>query len=303
MAIKGLLTFLFVILVISSMGIYYLSPFTQLEFGVSGNYNFSTNTNDSTGAQFYQNMRFPSNNISYFIDEGCTIQKSQDMRDAFKIVSDLTDLKFYSDKANGEIIVTCNETNRYEKGMFIAGEGGPTRIIQAGEYNVILGGTILLIRSSKCERPNVAIHELFHVLGFVHSSNSNNIMYNFTKCSQIIGEDSINLINELYLKPNLPDLAFETVSASMHGRYLDIDMSIKNIGFDDADSAIIKVSANGEELKEISLSELDIGNGLSIAVTNIFVKSLSVKEVNLFIDLDSDELDKSNNNLTLEIKK
>lgn len=303
MTAKSIFTVLFVFVMLFMLGIYYFSPYNGVELSTEPrNYNFSVD--DETGMQFYKNMRFPTTNITYFIDNSCSIKKSQDMRDAFNIIENLTPLNFISSRLIPRINIACNETNRYEKGMFIAGEGGPSRIVRSGEYNVILSGTILLIEDSDCERPNVAIHELLHVLGFQHSSNPNNIMYNFTKCSQIIGQDTVDLIEKVYSESPLPNLMFEDVSADIDKRYLNLNASIRNAGL--AKTPVpskLLININNKTVKELDVKEMDIGNGLTITLSKLFIKTLSFEEIVLVLENDFEELDKEDNSLILKVEK
>ncbi len=302
MSIKAILGAIFVIIVLMLIGVYYFMPFSELEFTSNPlNYNFTFGGGISD-MQFYSNMRFENKELSYKISD-CNIKKQEDMRYAFDIMENLTVLSFYPVLNNEDITVTCDEKAKFEGGMFIAGEGGPTQTIMAGVYNVILHGKILLLKSSDCQRPNVAIHELLHVLGFIHSNNPNNIMYNYTKCKQTIGDDIPNLINELYSTPNYPDLIFENASAKMDGRYLDLEMTVKNLGLKKSKSTLIKVNMKDDTLTEVELEGLEIGNGKIISVSNIFVGKLNIEDIELLIDYSDKELDKSNNNILLEIQE
>jgi len=150
----------------------------------------------------------------------------------------------------------------------------------------------LLIRDSNCENPNIALHELLHALGFDHSENSNNIMYPISKCKQTIGDDIFMLINELYLTPSLPDLAFENVSAVMRGKYLDVNMSINNDGLKDSMESKIFIYADDKLVKEIELEALKIGYGRIISLSNLFVKQINVNSLDFFIDYNFSELEK-----------
>ena len=300
MGIKAVIGAIFIIIVIMLIIVYYFMPFSQLEFTSNPlNYNFTID-GDLSNVQFYPNMRFENKELSYKISD-CNIKKQEEMRIAFDIVENLTILDFSPVSDNEDITITCDERAKFEGGMFIAGEGGPTQIVRAGEYSVILHGKILLLRSSDCERPNVALHELFHVLCFVHSNNPNNIMYNYTKCKQTIGDDIPNLINELYLVPNYPDLVFENVSASMNGRYLNLEMTIKNLGLKESESTLIEINMENDNLKEVELEELEIGNGRVISISDLFVSNLNIGNIELVIDYSGNELDKTNNNILLEI--
>lgn len=304
MGLKGGLGLLFLAFVLILMTFYYLAPYNDLEFSLgSQNSNFSAGPSGliANNMQFYQNMRYPSKEISFNIAEKCSIKKNLDARDAIEILGNKTSLSFYPDPFNSNINITCDETTRFENGVFVAGEGGPTRIVKSGNFNVITEGMVLLIRDSKCSTPNVAIHEILHALGFTHSENPGNIMYNFTSCDQEIGEDTIELIDNLYSIESLPDLVFEELEASLEGRYLDIAVSVRNIGLADSESSLILVKGNGKLIKEIKLKGLDLGAGVAVEINNLFVKSISLDSVSFEIVTEFDELDKENNLVELEV--
>ena len=298
---KSFLSIIFFLAVIFLLFFYWFMPWNEIEFGIKEkNSNFSLSGLDKENTQFYPNMRYPSSEISYKISE-CPLKKKNDMERAFDILENKTILKFYSiDKAE-EISVACDSSAKVEGGMFIAGEGGPTNITKTNNFNVILNGKILLLRESECERPNIAIHELLHALGFEHSPNPNNIMYNFSKCSQIIGDDTFELINKLYSVPSYSDLDFEDVSAIMRGKYLDLNISVRNNGLSESGAAKIEIYADDKFLKEIELNPIDIGYGRIIILSNVWVPKISVKELKFFINSSFNELDKNNNVIVLKI--
>jgi len=299
MNLKMLLAILFVLFAISLLLFYWFISYGNIDFGTkSRNNNFTSVSGNEM--QFYPNMRFPSNQISYKISE-CNLQKENEMEHAFEIMENLTSLKFSPVLNNEEISVTCEEKTRYDNGLFIAGEGGPTNITNAGELNVIMKGDILLLRESHCPNPNVELHELFHVLGFEHSTNPGNIMYNITDCEQSISKDMINLIKELYAIPNYPDLVFENVSAKMNGKFLDATMTVRNDGLGDANSGKIIIYANDKYVKEFGLEPLKIGYGRMIAVEHLFISQFSTNKLDFVIEADFNEINKENNKMTLEI--
>lgn len=301
MRIKSVLGAIFIVIILFLMGIYYFMPFSEVEFISSPmNDSFVLNGNVSS-IQFYSNMRFANPNISYKI-ENCNIKKKEEIIDSFNILENLTILDFYSVSENENITITCDEKTHLNGNIFIAGEGGPTEIVKSGKYNVILHGNILLIKSFDCPQPNVALHELFHVLGFVHSDNPQNIMYNYTSCRQTIGEEIPNLINNVYSEESYADLIFGGVSAMMSGRYIDINMTIKNFGLKNSDSARVFINMGGKILKEIELEGLEIGGGTSIQISNLFVGKIKIEDFEMVIDYSERELDKENNRILLQIK-
>lgn len=301
---KILNSILVIIILILLVSVYWFIPISSTEFNLSSNSNnnFSLNSYDNTPLQFYENMRFPDKTISYRI-ENCPLQREDDMEWAFDIIEEETILEFYPVSRNEQITITCDDAKRYEGKLFIAGEGGPTNITIAGNLNVIEAGKILLMKESECEKPNIAIHELLHVLGFDHSENPKNIMYEISRCDQTISEDIINFINEIYSIPSSSDLLFEDAYAKMHGRYLDINFSIRNNGLKDSEETQVKILADGKEVKRVEIPSVEIGYGRKVSIVNIWVNQIEVKSIEFVIESDFEELEKSNNKVTFEIKK
>lgn len=288
----------FAIVIACLLLVYFFVPFGEVDLSLSDsgpqNYNFSLT--EYSKMQFYDNMRYPSRNISYRIYD-CPLQKKSKMEEAFEILENKTILDFYDVEYGEEISVTCDDENIVEEGLFIAGEGGPTNITIAGEFNVIYSGKILLIRESDCPTPNVALHELLHALGFDHSENKNNIMYEVSSCKQTIGEDIPDLINELYSVREKPDLIFENSTINLHGKYLDANLSIRNNGLKYSPPATIVVYVDDKNVKEVDLVAMDVGYGRKISLTNIWISKISFDSVRFYIDGDFEELDKKNNEI------
>ena len=281
---------------------YWFFPFETINLGsFSSNSNFSI-TGNLSKTQFYEHMRYSDKKISYRI-YNCPLKKKQEMLDSFDILSNITILEFYPVEYGEEISVTCDSTAKIEEKMFIAGEGGPTNIIKTSNFNVIAHGKILLIRDSNCEKPNIALHELLHAIGFNHSENPENIMYPVTKCGQTIGEDIPLIINTLYEYPSYPDISLENVSALIHGKYLDTNISIRNNGLKNSGVSEMKIYADGKLIKSLDIDSMKIGYGTTISMTNIFIQKISIKEIKYYIEANFSELDKRNNELPLTIKK
>ena len=156
------------IFLIALLSFFYFLPKGEINF-VQKTSETNFNLFNESEMQFYPNMRFASSDISYSISD-CTLKKANDMQYSFSIISNLTPLSFYPTDSNEDIFITCDEgLKQSDSGLFIAGEGGPTTVVSAGNFNIITKGKILLIKKSDCATPNVALHELLHVLGFCKS--------------------------------------------------------------------------------------------------------------------------------------
>ena len=278
---------------------YWLNPGVSanfLERDINPEFNIG---NSSAQMQFYENMRFPTSNISYKIDNDCSLTKKRDMKVAFEMLANETDLSFYPVLRNEEITVSCQERNRMDGDLYIAGEGGPTNITDSNLFKVILHGNILLLRDSNCERPNVGVHELLHVLGFNHSTNKNNIMYPISNCKQTIGKEIPQLIDDLYSYPTKQDLTFGKSSASIDGRYLDLNFSVMNQGLKKSEKTVVDVYADNKKIKEFELNPIDIGGGIEIRVNNILLTKAKIENLSLSIPESNAELSNSNNEVLL----
>lgn len=297
--LKIILSILILFFLISLLLFYWFVPTKNFSF-LSSNKESNFSLSGEKEMQFYSNMRFPDKKISYKIEE-CSLKRTSDMKEAFKFLENLTNLEFYSVPFNEEITISCRDKQDFIGGLWIAGEGGPTNITQAGEFNIITHGQILLLKDSECPRPNIAIHELLHALGFDHSDNKNNLMYNITDCDQKIGTEIINSINNLYSIDSFPDLIIENVSAQVNGKYLNTEIKIRNQGFKDADKFNLLIYADGDLIKTLEVEGIAIGYGRGISLSNILILKLSLNEIEFVLDSSFFEIDKKNNKVKLVV--
>lgn len=303
MSLKSTLGLIFFVVVMVLLVFYWFIPLNSTNFSFSSkSKDLELGDTDKSNLQFYPNMRFTSPYITYNMVD-CSLEKSNQMERAFDIIENLTILDFSRVSNDEQITVTCDSRTRVEEGLFIAGEGGPTNITQSGEFNVIMNGKILLLKESKCPNPNIGLHELMHVLGFDHVDNSNDLMYPVSKCDQEINPIMISLINNLYSISSYPDLKIEDASAVMNGKYLDVNMTVRNAGLNNAPKTKVKIYADDKLVKELVIDSLDIGHGRMISLTNIWVAKVSINQIILIIDTNFDELKKENNKVILNIKR
>jgi hypothetical protein len=295
---------LFVFLVIAFLLVYFFIPRGLTEFdSYNSPVNSNFNVNSSNNLQFYKNMRYQDQIISYKIDNICTLQKRNEIEEAFDIISNSTILTFFPVSKDEEISIRCSNENIVNGNTFVAGEGGVTNVTVVGDYHIIFRGMVLLIRDSNCPKPNVAIHEIFHSLGFNHSINPNNIMYEIMDCKQTIGEEIPQLINELYSIPSLPDLSFEEINAFMNGNYLNANISIRNNGFQNAPSSQVYIYVDNTFVKKLNVDDIEIGFGKKIYLSNFWINNININEIKFEIVGDFDEIDNSNNVYILSVKK
>jgi len=270
---------------------------TPLNFSlkVLGNNAFSYNGD----LQFYPNMRFINRNISYSISDDCDAEKKLRMIRAFNYLQEQVGLINFYPSNNPDIIVSCQNLEIPIQGdYFIAGEGGPTKIINTSKFYLIEGGKILLLyQENKCENFNIELHELLHVFGFKHSPNKKSVMYNFTECNQVMTSDIISELRRLYSIPELPDFYFVKADASKKGVYLDFKIEVRNAGLK-SENATLLLYSEGEKIKEFDLGLVGYGEGKILDVKNVRLKSRKTREIE-FIIKNGKELDIENNKIIL----
>lgn len=266
------------------------------------------NANYSESKQFYENMRFPDRVITYHVDEGCSESKKSRAVEAFSILEARTILTFIGEnKRDVQIKVVCSNVSPEpdQEGHFVAGEGGPTRIINTSLYAVILEGKFSLYRDDKCDTSHIALHELLHVLGFDHNNDPGSILYPTLNCDQILDQYFIDEINRLYVVSAKPDLKIQNVNATKSGRYLNFNINIINQGLVDTDNVVLGIYADGDFVSEFDLDEINIGSIKTLNVQNARLPSRFIKEITFFVDRENiiDELIEDNNQIELVVEE
>ncbi|MBS3071402.1 matrixin family metalloprotease [Candidatus Pacearchaeota archaeon] len=262
-----------------------------------GEFNTKFYPSISNGVQFYPNMRYRQSTITYYVEGACNEKKARDVERAFEILDEKTILSFEkTDLENAEIRILCSEVapSTEEQGHFVAGEGGPSQVINTSIYSVILVGKVSLYRSEKCEEPKVALHEILHALGFDHNDNPNSIMYPTTSCDQTLDQYIIDRINELYKLEGLPDLAIGNINATKEGRYLSFEIGIFNLGLVEAKNSTLVLNVGEEEIKRFVLGDLEIGIKKILTVQNVRVPR-SFDSVKFVLEGPERELNMDNN--------
>lgn len=259
------------------------------------------------GGQFYSNMRYRDRIISYRMESTCKLNKWESAEEAFAMIANLTAIDFLNVKENPDIRVFCEEireASAEKSGYFIAGEGGPTEVINSSVYAVIIGGKIALYKDEVCDEPKIALHEILHALGFDHFNRSRSIMNPITNCNQQIDDYIVKEINRLYSVDSLPDLIVEEVVGFKHGRYIDFNISVVNAGLQTARSASLDVFIDGLKAGHYSLEDLDIGTKKLLTVQNMGA-SWEVRKVVFVVSLDNgqEEIHSDNNEAEITLTK
>jgi len=254
---------------------------------------------------FSKNLRFNHNLISYYIDNGCDLNRRASMIEAFNLFSDEMNLiSFYEINVveDADISVGCSDDyiNLGER-LFAAGEGGPSRIINTSTFKTIEKGKIQLYNGADCNYPIVEMHELLHVFGFDHSPDPKNIMYNVSDCDQRISDDMVELINELYSIEALPDVVINDLTAVKKGSYLDFNISILNDGLVGIDEIALTIFGDGKEVQVFDLGELDIGYGRTLRAENVKLPSRSIDVIEFIVDAEDLVREMSEDNNAIEM--
>ncbi len=298
-----ILILLIVALVFSGYYIYQNFPRESIPFK---SFNLEeTNITDNTlpSKQFYLRMRYQDKVINYNIADTCSTEKATSMKEALDTIDSLTVLSFKPvSKANSVLNILCSDISpeAEEENHFVAGEGGPSRVLDSKLYSVILEGKIALYREETCKNSNVATHELLHALGFDHNNNKKSILYPTLDCDQKIDDEIIESINKLYKDESLPDLVFSTANASKGGKYLNFHIEVLNQGLQPSKAINVSIYADGVFVETFELKEISIGAKKILDVENLKIP-LNSKKIEFVIDAENKvpEIYENNNKITL----
>ena len=295
--VSGIFFLLFLLtLLAGSLYLLYLNfpgEFQQYS-GIKAGENLEERIEYSTSKQFYNNMRFPDKKISYKIERICDSKKRAETTKAFSILSEETILEFYNSDSDTEITIFCSEIapEAGTEDYFVAGEGGPTEVINTSIYAVIFKGKVSFFRDEKCDRPNIALHEILHALGFDHNNNPKSVLFPTLDCEQVIDQEIINDINNLYSVEKSPDLKIENLDGSKSGRYLNFEIQVVNQGLENAKKVFLKVYYNDELIKfegnkeALSFEDINVGTTKILSVTNSKIPLISNAKARISEDIE-----------------
>ncbi len=143
------------------------------------------------------------------------------------------------------------------------GEGGPIALVDTGLFNLTTKAVMhMLPAGTKCVDVNRALHELGHVLGFDHTSDSEDIMYPYESCSRRITDKETRTLESLYLLDSMPQFRLSNISAFVHGGLLDINFTVKNIGIIESPPTSLAIYADDKMVHTLSIESLKPGSGL-----------------------------------------
>ncbi len=297
-----LMIFLLIIVIISTYFLWLNFPTDPIQLTQSNNLQ-GIEIPLSNNIQFYPAMRYPDKIITYKIMDDCSSDRKLNVQRALSEIRQRTILQFELVQSNPQLTIECakDPTKQPEnQDHYIAGEGGPTRVINTTRYAVILEGSVSFFREESCEEPIVAIHEILHALGFDHTSDKSSVMYPVSNCDQILKNSITRTIDELYSQPGYADLLITNIEATKSGRYINFNISVYNSGLLDATQADLVVSGNNNEIKSFDLGEIKIGSTKFLAVTNL-AGPRTFSELSFNITTSQNEIDKSNNLVALSI--
>lgn len=256
---------------------------------------------------FYPNMRFVQNSLDFGFAGECTPDKKERVYEAFEIISRETKiLSFKESLTNPIIIIFCNEVEKETtENTFIAGEGGPEKVLNSTLYPLIGGGKVYLYgtkKDSNCEYPVVEIHELMHVFGFNHITNKSSILYPYLDCEQKLDAEIISELRRLYSIEPKAELKIKNATVSKSGIYLNFNIEIENIGLIDANNNVLQIKTNENSLiKDFELDDIEPGTTQTLKVQNLKLPSRNTNEIVIEIKTSTEEFYVENNVLEAKL--
>ncbi len=301
--LKSVIIVLWILLLISGgmMTFYYVNLKAE-EKQLIIQTNEAENTNiKSRLSMFMNDMRFDTRNISYAFSE-CPEEAKERMRNAFGIITNETQIIYFYENENPKITIYCSDhLGEQRNNTFVAGEGGPNKVILSELYPLIVDGKVYLNKQREkdvCAYPVVEIHELLHVFGFDHISNKSKVLYPYVSCSQRITSDITSELIRIYSETAKADLTLKNLSAKTHGTYLDFEITIQNRGLIETKNVTLKITGNEKLIEEVQIENLEPGISQTIKAKNLFTKSMDIKQVTFKVNTNTEEYFYENNQLT-----
>lgn len=250
--------------------------------------------------QFYANMRFVSPTIVYSFGEACTLSKKRTVFEAFRLLESKTPLRFTTE-GTPVFFISCQDVAvpATEADHFVAGEGGPSKTINATQFYIIQMANVSLYRDETCDTPHVALHEILHALGFDHTSDSKSIMYPVTDCAQQLDTAITDELTRLYTLPSYADAVLTDANVSIADGYMSFIVTIANQGLTDVLNATLVVEGGGR--REFTLGEIGVGKRKLFSVENIRVSN--VDSVHFTVVVAQQELSLVNNEAILTTRE
>lgn len=224
--------------------------------------------------QFYANMRFVSPRITYSFAQVCSENKQAVVLEVFRTLERTTPLRFTTE-GTPVFFISCQdlEVPGEEAGHFVAGEGGPTKTINASSFYIIQSANVSLYREETCDTPHVALHEILHALGFDHTADPRSIMFPVTDCKQTLDDAISKELTRLYSFPPYGDLVLRDANVTLAKGYMSFVVTVANQGLGDITNVTLVVE--GDNKREFSIGEIGIGKRKIFSVDNIRVSEIS----------------------------
>lgn len=219
--------------------------------------------------QFFPKLRFSDRTLRYEFDARCSPEKIESVLEAFSIFESRTVIRF-SEGGNSDIFIACSDLAppSDNEGHFIAGEGGPTKVLNTSLFTLILESKISLYREDECDDPHIAMHELLHVFGFDHNNNPRSILYPTLDCNQQYDDYFFERLDELYSVDSNPDLFIPEATITQEGRYLSFNISIENQGLALADGVELALIVDSKVIRTFDLGSVAVGTRKLLNVQN-----------------------------------
>lgn len=255
---------------------------------------------------FMPNMRFATNSISYFFQD-CDEERRSKVLEAFELVSEKTKvIQFYEATYVPMIVIYCSQQKGERRNnSFVAGEGGPNKVVDLDLYPLIIDGKIYLYDSrsrDNCEYPVIELHELMHVFGFDHLANDSTILYPYVDCSQRITNDIVNKLKELYSIDAKSDLIIRNLSASTSGRYLNFDIVVSNRGLIKTENTTIEIYDTKGKVGNFSIGNIDSGVSQTLSIKNLALPIRQITDLTFKTATTTPEYFYDNNEITAQVK-